>query len=277
MIQSLNYNPNRQGPLNKAYRMVSSGGNSLRVEWHKPIDTDALTIIFLHEGLGSITQWKDIPVTLGKHLDCGLLIYDRFGYGGSTCLPEPYKRPLNTMEIEANNTLPDLLDSFNINNAVLFGHSDGGTIALLAAATGDKRIKGAVTIAAHVFVESKSIESIKSIRREWKSGDLRSRLEKHHGDNADGAFLGWANLWLDPDFSAFNICEQLSEITCPIMAIQGTNDEYGTLQQINSIKDNVSGLVETIVLPGCGHSPHLEKKNVVVRKIIKFLNTIICR
>ena len=253
------------------YHMISAGGHCLRVQWQKPDNVNSFTLIFLHEGLGSITQWKDIPTVLGETTGFGTLNYDRFGYGGSAPLTTPYNRPIDSMQIEARDTIPDLLDNFDIKRAVLFGHSDGGTIALLAAAAGDQRIKGVIAEAAHLFVEGESLNSIRSVHNEWATGDLRKRLERHHGDNVDGAFFGWANLWLDPAFASFNICEELGRITCPVLAIQGTKDMYGTLRQIDAIKKSIPEGVETLILPDCGHIPHLEQRDIVVKRIITFL------
>ena len=257
------------------YCMISAGGHHLRVKWQKPNNADSSTLIFLHEGLGSITQWKDIPTVLRETTGFGTLNYDRYGYGGSAPLKAPYNRPINSLQIEAQDTIPDLLNKFDIKHAVLFGHSDGGTIALLAAASGDQRIKGVITEAAHLFVENESLNSIRSVHNEWATGNLRKRLERHHGDNVEGAFYGWANLWLDPAFAAFNISKDLGRVTCPVLAIQGTKDMYGTLKQIDAIKKSVSGVVETLILPNCGHSPHLEQRDIVIKQIITFLRTSI--
>ena len=260
-------------PRRKRRQTVWAGGHTLRAEWHKPKTKDTASLVFLHEGLGSISQWRDVPDSLGDTTGYGVLLYDRFGYGGSARLPTPYERPIDFMECEAKTTVPDLLDTFDIKKAFLFGHSDGATIALLAAAGGDERIKGIVAEAAHLFVERESLDNIRLLRTQWEATDLRERLRRHHGDNVDGAFLGWANLWLNPAFASFDIREMLAGVTCPVLAIQGTEDAYGTLAQAEEIKRSVSAPVDTLILSGCGHSPHLEAPKVVMDRVVNFLAT----
>ena len=257
----------------KRLRLVWAGGHNLLTEWKPPATSDPTSLVFLHEGLGSISQWKGLPHSLGEKTGYGVLVYDRFGYGGSACLAAPHQRPNDFMQREARTTVPDLLDTFGIKNAILYGHSDGGTIALLAAAQKDTRIRGVVSEAAHLFVEPEGIDSISFIRSQWETTDLRERLRQHHGNNVDGAFLGWSNMWLNSAFASFDIRSKLKNITCPVLAIQGTDDMYGTLTQVDAIKESVSGIVETLILPNCGHSPHVEARTVVVDHVSEFLLT----
>ena len=273
MVHTAKSKPMDKIGQNKHLQLVWAGGHNLLTEWRPPSTSDRASLVFLHEGLGSISQWKDLPHSLGKKTGCGVLVYDRFGYGGSACLAAPHQRPNDFMQREASTTVPDLLNTFGIKHAILYGHSDGGTIALLAAAEGDTRILGVVSESAHLFVEPDSIDSIRSIRSQWETTDLRERLRRHHGDNVDGAFLGWSNLWLNPDFASFDIRGKLKNITCPVLAIQGTDDVYGTLAQVDAIKKSVSGDVETLILPDCGHSPHVEARTVVMDHVSEFLLT----
>lgn len=205
-------------PPRKRRQTVWAGGHTLRAEWHKPRTQATASLVCLHEGLGSISQWRDVPDSLGDTTGYGVLVYDRFGYGGSARLPIPYERAIDFMECEATTTVPDLLDTFDITNAFLFGHSDGATIALLATAGGDIHIQGIVAEATHLFVERESLDSIRFLRTQWEATDLHERLRRHHGDNVDGAFLGWANLWLNPAFASFDIHDRLAGVTCPVLA-----------------------------------------------------------
>ena len=260
-------------PPRKRRQTVWAGGHTLRAEWHKPRTQATASLVFLHEGLGSISQWRDVPDSLGDTTGYGVLVYDRFGYGGSARLPIPYERAIDFMECEATTTVPDLLDTFDITNAFLFGHSDGATIALLATAGGDVHIQGIVAEATHLFVERESLDSIRFLRTQWEATDLHERLRRHHGDNVDGAFLGWANLWLNPAFASFDIHDRLAGVTCPVLAIQGTEDAYGSLAQVEVIKRSVSAPVDTLILSACGHSPHLEARAVVMDRVANFLAT----
>lgn len=248
-----------------------AGGHRLRAEWRGPVAGDAPTLVFLHEGLGSIAQWKDVPARLGAATGCGVLVYDRWGYGGSEALPPPHARPVDFMQREGLTTVPELLDAAGLERVALVGHSDGATIALMAASTGDARIRAVVSIAAHLFAEDAGLASIARVRRAWGGADLRARLAKYHGDNVDGAFLGWANVWLDPAFRAFNIEPDMAGVTCPVLAIQGTADEYGGPAQIEAISRAVAGPVETLVAAGVGHAPHFEAWPVVGDAITRFL------
>ena len=170
------------------------------------------TLVFLHEGLGSIRQWRDLPAQLGAILNFNVLTFDRFGHGCSARLAPPYRRPLNYFQAEAETTIPDLLDQFCISDAVLVGHSDGATIAILAASSGDKRVRAVVAEAGHWFVEKRTLSSIKKLLAQWSHSNLRQRLTKYHGGNVEGMFLGWANLWLNPYFAAFDIRSKLRNV-----------------------------------------------------------------
>ena len=248
-----------------------AGGHRLRAQWRGPAAGDAPTLVFLHEGLGSIGQWKDVPARVGSATGCGVLVYDRWGYGGSEALPPPHARPVDFMQREGLTTLPELLDAAGLGRVALVGHSDGATIALLAASTGEARIRAVVSIAAHLFAEDAGLASIARVRRAWGETDLRARLAKYHGDNVDGAFLGWANVWLDPAFRAFNIERDMAGVKCPVLAIQGTDDEYGSAAQIEAISRAVAGPVETLMAPGAGHAPHFEAWPVVGDAMTRFL------
>ena len=239
---------------------VEAGGRRLNAVWLGPAPDVAPTLVFLHEGLGSIGQWRDFPAALAAASGCGALVYDRYGYGGSEPLPPPYRRELDFMHEEGRSVLPELLDRTGVQQTVLVGHSDGASIALLAASTLDSRIRGVVSEAAHVFVEAVSIASIETAVAAYRMGGLRERLARFHGESVDSAFRGWANAWLDPDFEAFHIEGYLR-----VVAIQGSDDAYGTPAQLEAIAAAVSGPVSTMLLPDCGHSPHKDARETVLQ------------
>ena len=243
---------------------IKAGGRRLNAVWLGPGPDEAPTLVFLHEGLGSIGQWQDFPAALAAANGCGALVYDRYGYGGSEPLPPPYRRELDFMHKEGRCALPEVLDRTGVKEAVLIGHSDGASIALLAASTPDLRIRGVVSEAAHVFVEAASIESIEAAVAAYRTGDLRERLARYHGNTVDSAFRGWANAWLDPDFEAFHIEGYLRAVTCPVLALQGSEDAYGTPAQLEAIAAAVSGPVRTMLLPDCGHSLHKDAREAVM-------------
>ena len=254
---------------------LEAGGHRLHALWLGADPDSAPTLVFVHEGLGSVGQWKDFPAALAAATGCGALVYDRYGYGGSEPLPEPYERAIDFMHVEGREVLPEVLDRAGIVDAVLVGHSDGASIALLAASTLDTRIRAVVAEAAHVFVESVSLDSIEQAVIAYRAGGLRERLAGYHGEAVDSAFYGWANVWLDPDFDAFHIEGHLRAVTCPVLAIQGANDAYGTRAQLDSVAAAVSGPVTTMLLPDCGHSPHHDARETVLAAAGDFVRAVV--
>ena len=250
---------------------VTAGGHRLNAAWLGPGPADAPTLVFLHEGLGSIGQWRDVPAALAAATGCGALVYDRHGYGGSAPLAPPYRRTADFMHREGRVVLPELLDRLTIARTVLVGHSDGASIALIAAATGDARILGVISVAAHVFVETVTLASIRGAVAAWRDGDLRARLARYHGAAVDSAFLGWANIWLDESFAGFDITAELARVTCPVLAIQGRDDPYGSDAQLDAIAAGVAGPVECLALAGCGHAPHHEQRAAVLAAAAAFV------
>ncbi|MDB4939321.1 MAG: benzoate degradation ring-cleavage hydrolase [Labilithrix sp.] len=231
---------------------------------------DGPTLVFLHEGLGSAKQWRDFPKRVGEATKLSAIAYSRIGYGASD--PVTLPRPLTYMQDEAKYALPALLDELDIASAILVGHSDGGSIAIVhAAVDAGARIRGIVLEAPHVFVEDVSIASIANARKAYEMGDLREKLAKHHGDNVDGAFRGWNDAWLDPAFRAWNIEEYLPRIEVPVLVIQGEDDPYGTRAQVDAISRQVKGRVETLMLPQCGHAPHRDQPETTLDAIARFV------
>lgn len=231
------------------------------------------TLIFLHEGLGSISQWRDFPAQLALRTGCGALIYSRFGYGGSD--PARLPRPLHYMRDEAF-VLSELLERTGISDHILVGHSDGGTIALLnAACAAQPGLLGVITEAAHVFCEAKTVAAIERARFDFTTGSLRTALVRHHGANTDNAFFGWCDAWLDPAFRNWDIRPELRAIAVPVLALQGADDAYGTELQLDVIRQQAGAGADVRVLPQCGHSPHREQPEPTLDAMTAFVVAIV--
>lgn len=227
-------------------------------------------LVFLHEGLGSVAMWKDFPERVARATGCGAVVYSRHGYGRSDPISGP--RPVRYMHDEALVTLPALLDALEVERPVLVGHSDGGSIALIHAGGSGRPVAGLVLLAPHVLVEDLSVESIAAAREAYEKGDLRPRLARHHAD-VDSAFWGWNDVWLHPDFRAWNIEAYLPAIACPVLAIQGKQDPYGTMEQIRRIERAVTD-VEVLELDRCGHSAHRDHPDAVLEAIARFVGRV---
>jgi pimeloyl-ACP methyl ester carboxylesterase len=248
---------------------LEAAGHRLEYVWIGPPPETAPTIVFLHEGLGSISQWRDFPAAVCTATGCGGLVYNRLGHGASDPLRAP--RPVHFMHDEALVALPAVLAASRIHRPVLLGHSDGGSIALIYAGANPGSVRGLVLEAPHVFVEDVSVESIARIRTVYETTDLRSRLARHHGANTDGVFYGWNDVWLRPAFRAWNVEEYLAGIDCPVLVVQGETDEYGSLRQVDAIAAATRGRVETLVLPRCGHAPHIDQRQTVEQAVVRFV------
>jgi pimeloyl-ACP methyl ester carboxylesterase len=226
-------------------------------------------LVLLHEGLGSISHWKDFPGRLAALTGCPVTVYSRYGSGNSDLLVEP--RPVNYMHDEALYALPDLLSQLHIENPILIGHSDGASIALIFAGAHDC-VQGLVLLAPHVFVEELSVTSIAEAKQSFETTNLPEKLGRHHRDAAR-TFWGWNNIWLHPDFRSWNIEEYLPRITCPILAIQGLDDQYGTMAQVKAIARQSGGPVEILPLADCRHSPQRDQTEAVLASIADFVKT----
>lgn len=247
---------------------ITAGPAKLEARCWGPGPGDASTIVLLHEGLGSARLWRDFPERLAAATGYGVLAYSRQGYGASD--PCPLPRPLDYMEREATEVLPQVLDAIGFRRGVLLGHSDGASIAALHAGTvEDFRVRGLVLMAPHFFVENVSVRSIAAARHAFTAGDLRARLSRHHAD-PDAAFRGWNDAWLDPGFRAWNITDALDYVRVPVLGLQGVDDDYGTAAQLQAL-DTVPAPVEAHLLPGCRHAPHLDRPDEVLRLIADFI------
>ena len=244
----------------------------LEYDWHGPPAGQGTTIVFLHEGLGSAGQWKDFPARVAEATGCSALVYSRAGYGSSSSISLP--RPLDYMHREALDTLPKLLEALEVRDAVYFGHSDGSSIALISAGSPHAvHLRGAILEAPHVFAEEVSIASIMKARDAWHTTDLRARLERWHGENTEVAFRGWNDAWLDPAFRRWNLEAFLPGITVPLLLIQGRDDEYGTLAQLDAIERGTGGPSTRLVLEHCGHSPHRDQPDATLQAAVDFIKS----
>jgi pimeloyl-ACP methyl ester carboxylesterase len=259
------------GPLRIEYRWLhgeaaDTTGNPTS---HAPI------AVFLHEGLGSIAMWRDWPQSLCEQLGMRGLVYSRPGYGLSTPREHGVKWPVDFMTAQARDILPALLDALDISlqerqRMWLIGHSDGGSITLLYAALYPHALAGAVAIAPHVFVEDISVESIAQTRLLYETTDLRSKLSRYHAD-VDSAFYGWNDIWLNPAFRQWRIVDQLDAIRQPLLAVQGHDDNYGTMAQIDTIGERVPQ-AQRVKLDACGHSPHRDAPAALNEAIAAFIS-----
>jgi pimeloyl-ACP methyl ester carboxylesterase len=229
---------------------------------------NAATIVMLHEGLGSIALWRDFPQHLSDATGCEVMSYSRYGYGNSE--PIAQSHGVDYMHREALASLPDMLDQLHIQRPFLLGHSDGASIALIHAGGTHRDLAGVIVLAPHVLVEKKTVTSIAAAREAYLHGDLRHKLARYHA-NVDSAFWGWNDIWLDDDFLQWNIEAYLPAIACPVLAIQGEDDEYGTMEQIEIIGRLVKD-AELVKLPHCGHSAHKDQPQAVLKAVTAFIH-----
>ncbi len=252
---------------------VTIGGTRLefvRLRSAHPRD-DAPAIVFLHEGLGSLAMWRDFPQRIADATGCEAVVYSRAGYGRSDAASLP--RAVRYMHDEGLEVLPALLASLAIEKPILFGHSDGGSIALICAGGTETPLSGLILIAPHVMVEDISVASIAQAKVAWQTTDLPTRLGKYHAD-VDAVFRGWNDIWLHPDFRAWNVEEYLSGIACPVLAIQGEDDEYGTMAQVERIAAQIRD-VDLVKLADCRHSPHKDQPEAVIEAVGNFVTRLL--
>jgi pimeloyl-ACP methyl ester carboxylesterase len=242
---------------------------ALEAAWWGKGPEAAPTILLLHEGLGSLSLWRDFPERLAAATGCGVMAFSRFGYGQSDGIALP--RPLDAMQREGREVLPRVLDATGIRRCILLGHSDGGSIAVIHAGSHqDQRVRGLVLLAPHVFVEDVALPAIRAARQRWEEDDLRARLARHHRD-PEAAFLGWNDTWLHPDFPhVFDLQPDVAHIRVPILVIQGEADPYGTPEQVQAIEREAYCPVEALLLPGIGHAPHQEAPEAVLAAVQDF-------
>jgi pimeloyl-ACP methyl ester carboxylesterase len=250
-------------------------GKNLKLEysWILPGNPGPL-IVFLHEGLGSLQMWRQFPQTLCAATGCRGLVYSRCGYGGSEPL-WPGNWPIEFMHVEARDILPRFLAAVGtdttLNPPVLFGHSDGASIALIYACSFPDKISGLIAAAPHVFVEDITVASITQTRQRFIDSDLSQRLKKYHRD-VGHAFWGWANVWLNPEFLKWNLEPLLHNLACPTLLVQGYGDQYGTMRQIDRIAVSAPR-ARALKMADCGHSPHVDQPDALIKATADFIGT----
>lgn len=249
-------------------QFVAVGSARLEVQLIAPSRGDRPFLVFLHEGLGSIALWRGFPENVCAVTGCGGLVYSREGYGASTPIRGP--RTVDYMHREALEVLPALLSALAIRAPVLVGHSDGASIALIYAGSVPDAVRGLVLMAPHVFVEDLSIASIAAAKTAYEQSGLRARLSRYHCD-VDSAFRGWNDIWLAPDFRRWNITACLRGVRCPVLAIQGADDEYGTMAQVGAVAAGVAGPVRELRLADCRHSPYRDQPQATLEAIADFV------
>lgn len=233
-----------------------------------------VTLIMQHDGLGCAATWRNIPDRLARETGCRVIAPSRFGYGGSS--PCDLPRPLDFMQTEGRFVLPELLDVLKIGRHIVIGHSDGGSITLAYAGSAPRAgLMGIVTIAAHVFCETVCVEGIAKTEAEYEAGPLKEALARYHNGNVDCAFHGWAGAWQDPEFRNWNIENILPGITVPGLIIQGRQDEYGTLEQVDRIVAGIGPLAVQRIIENCGHSPHREQADELVQSVATFVQQLV--
>ncbi|WP_454046513.1 alpha/beta fold hydrolase [Chryseobacterium sp. Marseille-Q8038] len=252
-------------------RIIDVKGKKLYIEHYNPFEGRP-TIILLHDSLGSVQLWRDFPAKLSEAAQCNTLAYDRLGYGKSYPMLT-HERPINYMELEAD-LLNDVLIEMNLDHVILFGHSDGGTIALITAAKYPKKVKAVICEAGHIFVEDVTLKGVYDAWEAYKTTNLAERLQKYHGDKVEMLFKAWTETWTRDDYRTWNIEYLLKDIKAPLLFIQGEADEYGTLDQVEKTVSQVSGSAEKYIIPGIGHTPHKEVQNLVLQKSEAFIRNI---
>jgi pimeloyl-ACP methyl ester carboxylesterase len=247
---------------------LRAAGRSLEYQW---IEGAEPTLVFLHEGLGSIRQWREFPARVAQATGCRVLLYNRYGYGHSDVLAEP-RVGVRFMHDESLESLPRVLAALGIEAPVLIGHSDGASIALIYAGSGHPA-RGLALMAPHVFVEDICVRSILQAKHTFEASGIRERLGKYHRDPAKTFYL-WNDVWLDPEFLRWNIEEYLPGVRAPVLAIQGENDEYGTMAQLEAIQRQVVVRCELLKLSRCGHSPHRDQPEAVLAALTRFIGSL---
>jgi len=248
--------------------MLEAHGCRLEYEWFGERVSGRPALVFLHQGLGSIAQWRDFPAKLAAATGCPAFVYNREGHGGSDSCDWP--RPFDFMEIEGRDRLPEVLEVAGIDDFVLIGHSDGGTIALVYAAEVGTGMRGVIVEGFHVFAEEVTRAGIRRAQEDFKTGSLREKLARYHGANVDCAFHGWAETWLLPAMTDYTIAPLIPKIEAPILAILGTQDPYGTIGQIDCLPDLARAPLE-ISKPDCGHAPHEEAESEMLELMGDFV------
>lgn len=247
---------------------LSVNGKRLETACFGPSPENAPTIVMLHEGLGCVELWRGFPEKLSQETGLGVFVYSRAGYGKSDTCELP--RPLDYMTKEAVEVLPNVLDAFGFQQGILLGHSDGATIAAIyAGMVADYRVRAVAMMAPHFFTEEIGLKSIAVAKDNYENGDLRDKLAKYHTD-VDCAFRGWNDAWLHPDFKNWNVGDAIDHLRIPALVIQGRQDEYGTLAQIEELESRAYSPVDMEIIESCRHSPHIDQPEKTLSSLVDF-------
>lgn len=247
-------------------------GKQLEYQCYGPTPDQAPTVVMLHEGLGCAALWRDLPRQVAEATGWGVFVYSRAGYGQSDRADLP--RPLDYMTREAMDVLPNVLDAIGLQRGVLLGHSDGATIAAIyAGSTEDFRVRGLVLMAPHFFTEDMGLAEIAKAKIAYETGDMATRMAKYHRDPGN-TFRGWNDAWLHPDFKAWNVAEVTDYLRIPSLVIQGADDQYGTLKQVDEIETRSYAPVEVAIIDDCAHAPHLDQPKQVLAATAEFLTRL---
>ena len=247
---------------------VQVAGKSIEFTCYGPAPKQAPTIVMLHEGLGCVQLWRDFPKKISEATRFGVFVYSRTGYGQSDLASLP--RPLDYMTIEATEILPRILNAFGFERGILLGHSDGATIAAIyGGSVVDRRVRGLILIAPHFFAEDFGLREIERAKEVFKTSDLQDKMLKYHR-SAENTFRGWNDAWLHPDFKMWDVSDVIDHTRIPVLAIQGVDDQYGTLAQIDEIEDRITAPFEKVILPDCRHSPHIDQPDQTLAAIAEF-------
>jgi pimeloyl-ACP methyl ester carboxylesterase len=272
--RALGYHPDYNVAGLMLMPFLQAGGHRLEYRWFSPRgrpSEEQPVLVFLHEGLGSTALWKSFPDETCSATGCSVLVYSRYGHGDSDRLAEA--RGADYMHREALETLPEILSVLSIRSPILIGHSDGASIVLIHAGDGRWPVRGLVLLAPHVFVEDLTVASIAQAKVAFETGDLAARLGRYHAD-PESAFRGWNDIWLDPAFRRWNIEACLPGVSAPTLVIQGEHDQYGSMAQVEAITRQVRGPVQTVLLSGCAHSPHVDRKEATLQAVSSFVRAI---
>ena len=255
-------------PNNLAFEHVKVADQRIEFYWSRPRVNSETVLVFLHEGLGSAGLWRDFPTQLSARTGLPAFVYSRYGYGGSDVLVGP--RTAEYMHHEALRVLPALRNVLDLDDVVLVGHSDGGSISLIHAGAGQWPVRALMLMAPHVFVEDITIAGIENAKVAYETTDLPDRIGRRHTDG-EATFRGWNDIWLNPTFRNWNIEELLPTITAPLLVLQGDGDEYGSALQLDTIAAQTGGSVDTLLIPDCRHCPQRDQPEVVLAAMAAFM------
>jgi pimeloyl-ACP methyl ester carboxylesterase len=265
MMAGFNWSASPKSPM-------KVNGVALEYACYGPSPKQAPTIVMLHEGLGCVALWRDFPKRVAQRTGMGVFVWSRQGYGQSD--PADLPRPLDFMTREALDVLPHVLDQIGFRRGILFGHSDGATIAAIyAGSVSDHRVRGLMLMAPHFFTEPAGLAAIEQAHHDFDTGTMKARMGKYHRD-PEATFRGWNDAWLAAGFKDWNVAEVIDYLRVPVLAIQGAQDQYGTLAQIHEIEARIYSPLEIEILDDCRHAPHFEQTKQTLDAVVEFTDRL---